>query len=108
MGDKKENASQGLSMSAVQCNKVTTNLSQTINTKLSVSKKKITPECEMHCGSCLHLEVITAVHFQTGGAVDLHACPSHAWLIAPDILNTDPKDCLLLCPHLIMEAAGVD
>lgn len=62
----------------------------------------------MHCGSCLHLEVITAVHFQAGGAVDLHACPLHAWLIAPDILNTDPKDSLLLCPHLIMEAAGVD
>lgn len=63
---------------------MTTNLPQSISAE-------ITPKCEMHCGSCFHLEEITAVHFQASGAMDVHACPLHAWLIAPDFLNTEWK-----------------
>ncbi len=74
-----------------KCNKVTTNSPQSISIELSPTKKKHTPKCEMHCRSCLHLEAITAVHFQAGGAVDVHTCPLYAWLIAPDFLNTEWK-----------------
>lgn len=72
------------------CNKVTTNSPQTISAELSVAKNDHI-WCEMYCGSCLHLEAITAVHFQAGGVMDFHACPLHAWLIAPDFLNTEQK-----------------